>query len=630
VNLFLPTVLLLLGLLAACPVAGQGGGGATSAQEGRSVTKPKRIEVYYDSDQKLLKETYYVRDTLSMLLEGPYVAYYASGSLKEKGQYTNNIATGLWEYFYESGTPKMQGELREGSNWGHWKYYFEGGSLSMEGPIYEGRRQDEWIYYYENGSIKHRGRYLDNTKVGIWNYFYETQQGQYGPLKAQAFYERGTGHYKEFYPNSGLKAEGVYEDGRSEGVWTFYHPNGKPQARGSYKEGLRVGKWEYFHEDGTLSASGNFEEGLRQGRWDFYNPNGTLSSQGEMKEGKKEGFWKLYNQWGDFRGEGNFVKGEGEYKEFYESGRLKTIGTIRNDQNEGEWLYYYENGRLEGKANFKGGRGHYTGFYPDGSLNMEGEVEGGQRIGIWKMYKPTGELSGFYKVYYENEKPVYKIIDDKPEERRESVGLPEYRYRVRTFRNFKPQINEFKALIIASNPTATVLGSWPVSVEYYIQERLGYDFQFTFIRSPFFDQHSSMQAGKEYQKGFSFALKQKFYQLEDNLGMFYYGHELRVSPISHYTNLQEGNGLRDEPLRADELKMEYSMLFGNRLTRDAANKGWTADIFVGLGVGYRFVNERFPKSDSAYDTYFTSIRNNRLTVPIRLGVNLGYALNRLK
>lgn len=624
-----PILFLLSGLLTAVPVAGQQGGGVLSRNE-QSSGSPKRIEVYYDSDQKLLKESFYVKDTLSMELDGPYLAYYASGSLKEKGQYSNNIATGYWEYFYESGNPKMEGELKEGSNWGHWKYYYEGGKLSMEGPIYDGRRQDEWIFYYENGSVKQRGKYLDNKKVGIWNYLYESQEGLYGPLRAQAFYENGVGTYKEFYPNSGLKAEGLYVDGRSEGLWTFYHPNGKPQAKGNYAGGLRVGKWEYYHEDGNLSAAGNFAEGLRQGQWEFYNANGSLSSQGEMKEGKKEGYWKLYNQWGEFRGEGNFVKGEGEYKEFYESGRLKTLGTIRNDQNEGEWLYYYEDGRLEGKAQFTAGKGYYTGYYPDGSLNMEGAVENGQRVGIWKMYKPTGELSGFYKVYYENEKPVYKIVEEKPEGSRETVGLPEYRFRVRTFRNFKPQINEFKALIVAANPLATPLGSMPVSVEYYIQERLGYDLQFTFIRSPFFESHSSLQPGKEYEKGFSFALKQKFYQPEDKLGMFYYGHELRVSPIHHFVNLMEGGSLRDEPLQADELKLEYSILFGNRLTKDASTKGWTADLFVGLGVGYRFVNERFDEANGAYNSYFETIRENRLTIPIRVGLNMGYALNRLK
>lgn len=628
----LRTCLLLLFLAGIKPVFGQAGGAAGAPEiPPASAASPKRIEVYYDSDKKLIKEVFWVSDTLKMELEGPYTAYFASGSLKEKGQYAANVAVGFWEYFYESGTPKMKGELKDGANWGHWKYFFENGKLSMEGAIFDGRRQGDWIYYFEGGSIKRRGKYLDNKKVGIWNYFYESQEGSYGPLKAQAFYENGVGTYKEFYPNSGLKAEGLYEDGKSIGAWTYYHANGQPQAKGNYADGLRTGVWEYFHEEGYLAAKGNYDEGQRQGRWEFYNANGSLSSEGEMQEGKKEGYWKLYTQWGDFRGEGNFVKGEGEYKEFHENGRLKTIGTISNDLNQGEWLYYYEDGRLEGRADFIDGRGYYKGYYPNGTLNMEGEVLNGQRIGIWKMYKPDGELSGFYKVFYENEKPVYKIIEDEQKENeREQTGLPEYRFRVRSFRNFKPQINEFKALIVGCNPVATAFGSFPLSLEYYIQERLGYELQFTFIRKPFFDRHQSLQIGKEHARGFSFALRQKFYQQEDKLGMFYYGHELRVSPVSHYVNVLQAGIISDDPLQLDQLKLEYSVLFGNRLTHDAARKGFTLDVFVGLGVGYVFVNERYESTEPAFSTYFKGLRSEGLSVPVRLGFNIGYALNRLK
>lgn len=589
----------------------------------------QKVVVYYDANQKMVKEVYYVRDTISMQLEGPYFAYYSSGQLKEKGSYHQNQATGYWEYFYENGNPKMRGELKEGSNFGHWQYFYENGNLSMEGPIFDGQRQDSWTHYYENGSIKRRGKYLNNKMVGTWNYFYENQQGGYGHLKAQAFYQDGKGVYKEFYPNGGLKAEGLHVDGRSEDEWIYYHPNGKVEAKGPYKNGVRNGKWEYFHQNGNKAAEGYYKNGLRDGNWAFFHENGVLSSEGKLQEGQKDGYWRLYNRWGDFRGEGNFVKGEGEFKEFYESGRIKTEGYIKNDQNQGEWKYYYENGRLEGKAFFKNGRGHYTGFYPDGTINMEGEIEDGQRIGIWKMYKEDGEFSGFYKVYYENHQPVYKIVGQEPEEDRSSADKPEFRFKVRKFRNFKPQINEFKALIVATNPLATFTGSVPVSLEYYIQERLGYDLQLTYLNDPFFIRHRSLGLNRDYLQGFSFALKQKFYQPEDKLGMFYYGHEFRVSPVRHYrhTGISFVGDLGKA--RLDELKLEYSVIFGNRLTQDAGKSGFTVDVFLGLGAGYRFVSKNYQLQDLP-EPIFTEFSKSGLTVPIRFGFNMGYALNRLK
>lgn len=593
----------------------------------------KKVIVYYDNAQKLVKEVYYVEDTINMELEGLYQAYYTSGQLKEKGNYHRNEAVGYWQYFYENGNIKMQGELKEGSNFGHWQYFYENGNLSMEGPIFEGMRQDEWTHYYENGNIKRKGRYLNNRKVGIWNYFYESTSGgsdhaRMGPLKAQAFYENGKGTYKEYYQNGGPKAEGVYVDGRSEGEWIFYHPNGSPEAKGMYENGLRTGVWQYFHDNGQKSAEGTYVNGLRQGKWTFYHSNGNLSSEGRMEEDRKDGYWKLFNRWGEFKGEGNFVKGEGEYKEFYENGKLKTTGIIRNDQNEGEWLYYYENGRLEGRAYFEQGKGYYTGYYPDGTKNMEGEITNGQRTGIWKMYKGSGELSGFYKVYYENEKPVYKIIDSG-REIREGSDKPEYRFKVKTFRNFKPQVNEFKALILATNPFATLYNGLPVSAEYYIQERLGYELQLIYLRDPFFLDHQGFGSGREYSRGFSFALKQKLYQPEDKLGMFYYGHEMRVSPITHFYNSSDVSVGDAGAVSMNVVKLEYSVIFGNRLTQDAGKSGITVDIFMGLGAGYRFTRKNY-QEEELNEPVFTQIGHNGISVPVRFGFNFGYAFNRLK
>ena len=62
----------------------------------------------------------------------------------------------------------------------------------------------------------------------------------------------------------------------------------------------------------------------------------------------------------------------------------------------------------------------------------------------------------------------------------------------------------------------------------------------------------------------------------------------------------------------------------------SGSAGFTVDIFVGLGIGYSFVSERYPDKSEVYKEYFKENRTSRMTVPIRLGVNFGYALNRLK
>ena len=592
--------------------------------------KPYRIEVFYDDEQKMPKEVFYVSDTLSMQLNGEYKAFFTNGKLKEQGQYRNDTATGQWSYFYETGQPKMKGELKNGSNWGEWLYYYENGLPSMQGPIYDGKRQGDWTHYYENGSIKRKGRYLDNKPVGIWNYFYESASSGLGSLKAQAFYENGVGTYKEFYPDEGKKAEGLYIDGKSEGEWTYYYKNGKKEAEGFYQDGVRSGKWVFYHQNGKIEAVGEYQNGVRQGEWKYYNDNGTLSSKGQILDDKKEGSWQVYDQFGEFKGEGNFLKGEGEYKEYYENGRVKTVGQISNDKFEGEWLYFFEDGRLEGKAQFTDGKGYYYGYYPDGALNMEGEVENGKRTGTWKMYDPDGNLSGYYKVYYENNQPVYQITakENTSEEEKQNYELPNYRFPTRGFRYFRPQINEFKALIIGTNPLASLMNNWPLSVEYYIQERLGYELRLSYIRNPFYQQHKDLIIGEEYYQGFSVALRQKFYQPDNKLGMVWFGHELRGTPLKSTAIYQDSSpDAKRATSSVESIRLEYSILVGDRISESPSSKGWTVDFFAGLGIGYQFAGS-IP--NSLPENSLTDERENRLTLPIRLGVSFGYAFDRIK
>ena len=173
-------------------------------------------------------------------------------------------------------------------------------------------------------------------------------------------------------------------------------------------------------------------------------------------------------------------------------------------------------------------------------------------------------------------------------------------------------------------------GSLPVSVEYYVQERLGYDVQLTYLRDPFLQNHATLGVGKEYYQGFSFALKQKFYQPEDKLGMFYYGHELRVSPLMHFVRTGNPDVGNAGTLSMDELKLEYSVIFGNRITQDAGSSGLTLDVFLGLGAGYRFVHRNYRQQDLSEPAFTNHNSVSGISVPIRFGFNLGYALNRLK
>ncbi len=575
------------------------------------------ITTYYDLDSSLIKEEYEVNNLEEFQLNGVYKSYYYSGKLKSIGKYSNNKPDGLWKYYYENGGIKTKGQLREGITTGHWQYYYENGSMRMEGELKANKREGEWIFYYENGTEKSRGTYENNAKNGIWNYFYEDSN-----LKAQAFYENNSGLYKEFYPSGALKMEGYNSNQRSTGKWKYYYETGELQAEGYFRMGAKHGPWKYYHKNGIVSATGGYTEGQKEGLWKYYYEDGKLSSEGIESNGLKEGVWKLYYETGQIKAEGKFDKGSGTFLEFYENGKQKAKGNVLRGKNEGKWIYFNEAGNEEGYALFRRGEGTYKGFYEDGTLKMEGKIKDGKRVGEWKLYNPDGSLAGYYKPIYEDDKPIFRTRESFT--RNAQYDKPEYQQEKEKSRYFKPVVNEYKAYIIGSNPIFSIGGWVPIALEFYTQERLGYEVVGTVIRQPFFKNGSGLGLDENFKSGAEFSLRQKFYSPDRQTGMYYFGHQLTITSVTHGKNIMNTAGTNQISINAQENTFTYDVYIGNRWMNNPGDAGFTWDAFLGVGLGYRDFQERYDTVEYT-DQYFDHVRKSKIHFPIRFGLNFGYA-----
>jgi uncharacterized protein len=580
-----------------------------------------KVETWYDSKHLLLKETYFIAIKSPHNIDSLYTSYFQNGRIKSKGFYNRGKAEGPWEYYYENGSLKMSGDLKDNINFGIWTYYYENGKINMKGEVEKGLREGQWDFFYENGNLKSSGTFKKDMKDGSWDYFYEDKIH-----KAHAEFEKDKGKYSEYYTNGNIKGEGQISNGKSNGVWKYYYEDGSLQAEGNEKNGVKEGNWKFYHKNNQISSEGSFINGKPDGNWRYYYDNGNLSSEGGQKEGEKEGFWKLYYVSGQFKAEGNFAKGDGPYKEYYESGKLKIEGYVKKDKNDGLWQYYYEDGTKEGECFFTEGKGHYKGFYPDGKTKMEGLIDNGNKVGVWSLYKEDGSLAGYYKTYYENDVPVFKQVEENKKDIKSDTikrTQPKFTNPKRKSRYFTRKVNEKKDFILSVGPLGLIKNQIPVSLEYYFQERLGYEFNFTLYRSPFFKGAPAVPVNTQYIRGFSLNIRQKLYQRDKDKGMFYYAQELRLSSNDYYVNYQDSTGDPTQLLHAGEKKYEFSFIFGDRLIKDPKKKGWTLDIYVGIGIGYRDITKNY-KSTLKIDGSFTGLQENKLTVPVRLGFNLGY------
>ena len=579
------------------------------------------VHTYYDDAETLVKEEFYVKSKSDAVLDGPYVSYFEDGVVKSEGIFSNNVSTGIWTYFYKNGKPRMSGEVREGTNFGVWSYFYETGVKKMEGLIIEGKREGPWVIYHKNQAKQSQGPFVSDRKSGTWTHFFSS-----GGVKAKEVFVGLRSHYTEYYKSGEEKMKGDKNSERKEGVWEFYYEDGSIEASGDFVKGKKSGNWKHYNSIGSLEAEGPYLNDQPEGLWLYYHLDGSLSGEGRLVEGAKDGKWKLYYNDGTLKGESEYVKGTGQYKEYYMDGQLKISGPVVNGKNDGKWQYFYETGELEGDCVFNIGNGKYVGYYPTGQVKMRGEIKDDLKVGIWEFYEPDGSLAGYYKPHYEEGEATFFLAEE--DKKQENVSKPHrstrgtFVYKKKKQGHFNSNLNEFRAYIIGYNPVATLFNSFPVSFEYYMEERLGYELLLQYLRDPFFKSSQSIGEGETLREGFSASIRQKFYNSESKFGVPYFGHELRYTYQVFSTTLQDIkiNG-------AWESKYEYAGLIGIRYFKNRRESGFTVDAFVGFGLGYRDYQQSFEPTNPENDP-FATINSNNFAYSIRIGVNLGFVMRK--
>ncbi|MBS1682950.1 MAG: hypothetical protein JST48_14655 [Bacteroidetes bacterium] len=567
---------------------------------------------YHDAARKNLKEVYQVKDTVNNILNGRYISYYLNGHIESKGQFVNNETTGVWEFYFETGNLRMRGILRQNSNYGLWEYFYENGVKSMEGTINGKMREGVWKIYYESGELKETGELNANKRTGIWKTFFED-----GVKRGEIEYSGDIGKYTEYYHSGKVMAEGPKTGSKNVGHWRMYRETGELESEGEYSGGKKNGEWKYYYPSGRIASRGVYENDDPVGWWSYYYENGKLSASGEFVKGNRNGYWSSFHKDGSKKSEITYTNGTGQYREYYSSGNLRVVGQITNEKNQGKWQYLYEDGKIEGECDFDRGKGIYQGYYPSGALQTKGEIENDLRVGTWELFEEDGNLSGYYKPVYEDKGQANAI--NALIEKSKVVVPTMMNAKRKKFAYFTPLYPEYRSVIFQGNPAMMFVGSFPLGIEFYNETRLGHEFSFEGIRDPFFVADAQVPLGKLFKRGYTISLRQKFYN-PIKTGMWYFGHELRFTNISHYENKQLMPLL--VTVTAPEQRVEYGLLLGYRLMQHLTKDGITIDSFIGYGLGYRNVS-----LDPQFQTDFSSISTNHFSQTFHFGINIGYSFS---
>ncbi len=306
------------------------------------------------------------------------------------------LKQGKWFLFYDNGTIKQEGTYREDLKDGYFKDYTETGDLLKISKYVMGDLQPDAVEiaklkvvneYYPDGRLKVSGMYRNETPEGM-----RREYSPGGKLEKSVLYHNGIisgegnmlddgnkdGHWKEFFADGSLKAEGNYEDGKPAGEWKYYHLNGKTEQAGRYnKQGKPDGKWKWFFDDGKLLREENYRNGLRDGLLSEYDEDSKLVEEGEFVNGEEDGPWFYLT--GD-----DYVKGN--YRDGLRSGLWYTFSLLKNGDKTDSLLMFRGN-FIDDLAD-----GKHTWFWDNGKVHDEGLFVMGKKEGDWMINNSDGTL----------------------------------------------------------------------------------------------------------------------------------------------------------------------------------------------------------------------------------------------
>ena len=240
-------------------------------------------------------------------------------------------------------------------------------------------------------------------------------------------------------------------------------------------------------------------------------------------------------------------------------------------------------------------------------------MEGDQKTGTWELYENDGNLSGYYRPFYDDKK-LSKVISSLVK----SGTANKSGSSARKLTHFDARFNEFRGLILEGNPVMVFAGRLPVGVEFYLQERLGHEFEFIGFRDPFFKSDAAIPLGKVFDRGYSITVKQKLYN-QMRAGMWYFGHEIRFTNVGHFTNLTYMQAPENIfTATAVEQRIEWGLLAGYRIMQHRNTRGFTIDAFASANAGYRGFDV-----DQNFASYFSNLNQSRLSTSFHLGLNFG-------
>lgn len=325
------------------------------------------------------------------LFDGPCRRWYANGKLEWEGFYKKDNQVGKWISYYPSGIKSGEGNYDDAGNpTGPFISYDQNGSKKEHISGYKNGNPDGLqVFYYPDGKEQTR-LMIEQDKIKYMECFDPA-----GKVIYSADEKNDQLLYKTFFPNGHIKKEGLFMNGKKDGVWKDYDVLGKIQSEENWNKGLQSGLQKYFFSNGNLRLTYACDSNKVSGKITRYFSNGHVSEISYYK--KNEGYTgectSLYSN--------DSVK----TRTFYSENKIKSrklnyspdgqLNTEEKYSSSGDLIgikYYDYQGKYLNEVSFSHDSLTLKVNYPNGRLKANIRVSDLRFHGVQEIFFPNGKI----------------------------------------------------------------------------------------------------------------------------------------------------------------------------------------------------------------------------------------------
>ncbi|TRX39780.1 toxin-antitoxin system YwqK family antitoxin [Flavobacterium restrictum] len=327
--------------------------------------------------------------------QGLDTEYYKNGLVSSIKNYTNDTLNGVYEG-YENGILDEVYAYENGKQNGPYHSFYADGTLKTEGFFTNNELNYDKITYRQNGTIARKERYINNFQTALTTYTLKEE------IENSIDYKNKTGKFNYTFYNGTISQEYEMVNGKLNEKFTVKDQLNTPIITSEYANGMLTNNYKSFSPLGTLYFETTYYCGRINGKYTQNDLVGNLRLTDENTFGEENGKTIRYYQNKVKMSEYNQLNGVLQGELFYYNQKGEAILAIGYTNNAP--IYFTrmsKSGLLDDKIIIDNETADITSNYPNGKVALQMQLVKGNYEGKFSIHSGEGKPE-FECVYLNN------------------------------------------------------------------------------------------------------------------------------------------------------------------------------------------------------------------------------------